>query len=75
MKKWMLSTLIAIFTAVQYSLIAQSPASSNSIYSDQKYAPYENPAWWETPSVWIGLALLIIVVIVLIIGRRKRKYT
>jgi len=56
-------------------LIAQAPASSDSPYSDQKFTPADEPAWYETPAIWIGIALLLIVLIVLYIRRNREQYT
>jgi|AntRauTorckE5430_2_1112549.scaffolds.fasta_scaffold07711_2 cell division protein FtsW (lipid II flippase) len=57
------------------TLIAQAPASSNSPYSDQKFTPPDNPAWYETPTLWIALILVVIVLIVMRMRKKQEKYT
>ncbi|MEQ8705243.1 MAG: hypothetical protein RIC19_15055 [Phaeodactylibacter sp.] len=57
------------------SLIAQTPAYSDSPYSDQKFTPPNDPAWYETPSLWIALVLMLIVLIVLRMRKSQEKYT
>lgn len=50
-------------------------AASDSPYSDQRYATPDDPAWYETPVLWIGLALLVIALVVLYTRRKKERYT
>lgn len=69
--------LYTFFSALVFanSLTAQAPASSDSPYSDQRFATPDNPAWYETPSIWIALVLLLIVLIVLRMRKKQEKYT
>lgn len=69
-----LQQIVFLLLVAVSTLAAQAPASSDSPYSDQKFTPPENPAWYETPSLWIALALLLVVLIVLRM-RKKEKYT
>ena len=50
-------------------LTAQS--SSESIYSDQKFGDNQNPSWYRTPFLWIGLLLLVGFTIYYFVGKRK----
>lgn len=47
---------------------------SESPYSDQAYDPVDNPVWWETPFLWIGIVAFTLVLAFAIyrIGRRRR---
>jgi len=69
-------TVFALHSAVA-TLVAQapSPASSDSPYSDQKFAPYDQPEWYETPALWIGLVLLILALVLLRIKKKRERYT
>jgi LPXTG-motif cell wall-anchored protein len=76
MIKHRLFTLINFLLFAVGDLIAQgASAASDSPYSDQKYVPPDDPAWYETPTLWIGLALLVIVLVVLYMRRKKERYT
>jgi len=76
MIKHRLFTIISFLLFAVGSLFAQgAPASSDSPYSDQKYITPDDPAWYETPILWIGLALLVIALVVLYIRRKKERYT
>lgn len=69
-----LNTIIFLLTIAGHA-IAQAPASSESPYSDQKFPTPDDPVWYETPTIWIALVLLLIVLIVLRIRRKQEKYT
>lgn len=76
MIKHRLLTVLSVFLLAIGAVFAQSaPASSDSPYSDQKYISPDEPAWYETPILWIGLALLIIVSVVLYVRNKKKRYT
>lgn len=57
------------------ALLAQAPASSDSPYSDQKFTPPDDPSWYETPSLWIALMLVVVVLTVLRMRKQQEKYT
>ncbi len=62
---YLLSSLILI-----QSIIAQS--SSESPYSDQAYDPVQNPAWYETPFLWIGLVMILLLTFLWLRKRAKK---
>ncbi|NBC06449.1 MAG: LPXTG cell wall anchor domain-containing protein [Bacteroidetes bacterium] len=76
MTKHRLFTIISFLLFAVGELTAQgAPAASDSPYSDQRYITPDDPAWYETPVLWIGLALLVIALVVLYMRRKKERYT
>jgi len=66
----LMATLLTNFNL----LWAQSSASSESVYSDQKYDPAATDAWFNSPLVWAGGMVLVGAVIIMLV-RKNRKYT
>jgi LPXTG-motif cell wall-anchored protein len=76
MIRYRLLPMVSTLLFAAGNLMAQgAPASSDSPYSDQRYIAPDEPAWYETPMLWIGLVLLVIVLAVLYVRRRKERYT
>ena len=69
--------LYALFSLLVFTnrMIGQAPASSDSPYSDQRFATPGDPAWYEAPSIWIALLLLIVVLVVLRMRKKQEHYT
>lgn len=56
--------------------IGQIPEYGESPYSDQKYDPPTNPAWYESPYLWVGVVLALVLVGIILFRRSKRdRYT
>ncbi len=60
---------LLVLSLLPLYLLAQS--SSESPYSDQAFADDNNPSWYQTPFLWIGLLLFGGVIIYLLFGRKK----
>lgn len=69
MLKRTISYIFSIIFSV-YQLAGQ--ASSESPYSDQAYDPVQNPAWYETPFLWIGLVIILLLVFFWLRKQRKK---
>ncbi len=65
--------VICLFFLQSYRLLAQS--HSNSPYSDQAYDPVDNPEWYETPFLWIGIIIILGLVFFWLNRKGKRSNT
>lgn len=52
-------------------VLAYAQPESESPYSDQAYDPIDNPAWYETPFLYIGIVLMLAVFIYLFVKGRR----
>lgn len=72
LKKYSLMLGAILFSAL--SLPAQP--ESESPYSDQAFDPIDNPAWYESIYLWVGLVIGLFVLFLLLrrSGKRSRKF-
>jgi LPXTG-motif cell wall-anchored protein len=74
-----LNRCLAVFNffiiAVSQVMAQGASAASDSPYSDQRFITPDQPAWYEAPVLWIGLALLILTLVVLYIRKKRERYT
>jgi hypothetical protein len=66
--------LAALLLCKMQLAIAQSAASSESVYSDQKFDPAANEMWYNSPVIWAG-GVILVGAVILLIARKNRKYT
>ncbi len=67
-KSILLLLIIYFLNAVQ----ATAQSHSNSPYSDQAYDPVDNPQWYETPFLWIGLIIILGLIFYLLYRKAER---
>lgn len=72
LKKYALMLGTILFSAL--SLPAQP--ESESPYSDQAFDPIDNPAWYESIYLWVGLVIGLFILFLLLRrgGKRSRKF-
>lgn len=52
-------------------LLTFAQPESESPYSDQVYDPVDNPAWYETPFLYIGIVVFVAAAIYLFVKGRR----
>lgn len=59
-----------------YTVFLSAQPEEESIYSDQAYDPVDNPTWYESPYLWIGLIAVLAILLLFLRSksRRSRKF-
>lgn len=56
-----------------YTVILSAQPEEESIYSDQAYDPVDNPVWYESPYLWIGLVAILAIILLFLRSRSRRS--
>lgn len=75
MTKPIVSGITSTLMILHAHLLSAQP-ESESVYSDQAYDPIANPAWYESPYLWIGLVAILAIILLFLRqrSRRSRKF-
>ena len=66
-----LTSILATVCFALLPLLVVAQPESESPYSDQTYDPIDNPAWYETPFLYVGIVVFVAAAIYLFVKGRR----
>lgn len=69
-------SILPLLAGLLFFLPLPGQPESESPYSDQAFDPIDNPAWYESIYLWVGLVVVLFILFLLLrrSGKRSRKF-